>query len=463
MQILDDMDNEMKDMKQYPTPNFSAQDAWKNMQKILDEEMPTNEKRKKRFAFFWLMGLMLLGGGIYVLYRSNDVSKINNSIAKIDDSKPDKSSTNNSKSTIDNANIKNDNTIVNSEQKNVVTIQDNNINSVAFKSTELASNAGKNNRLIITRTKIKQIRIGSEKEIKNQNNEDEFYTQSTPQINILKKMAAKQNVTTNTDISSKINNMRSSSAFVAASNIEPDKKQQTNIVENITKATASNQVIKVPQPKLIKSIHYGLQWNVLLPQSNSYLDYNAKSQPLSVIIPEFWVSKDLSRKSEIALQVNPYSQYTLRSNNLLASKDYVVSVSQGSNQNPATTTYVQTRSLLKAMGLELTAKYTYKLSDKFSIAIGLGNTWLNAAVVNDKVVSQEGKLSHDSIYGIAKGFNDWNYLKSSIIVGRFEMLYQFKKLQAGLAFVKPLGNIYSFSNSNSNPVNARLVLRWRIK
>jgi len=301
--------------------------------------------------------------------------------------------------------------------------------------------------------------------------EIEYYTTSTPNVNVLKQVAAKINnkktgleeVTNNS-----FTNLQTRKNIIKINKEESNEEKntlinsQSKISSKIPAIEANTAAIKVPKNKANNALHYGLQWNILLPQANNYLDYNAKNQPLSVIIPEFWVSKNLNNKSEIGLQLNPYSQYTLRNNNVLNSKDYLVTVLQGSNPTPTTTTYIQTRSLLKAMGVELTARYTYKLSDNFSVAIGIGNTWLNAAVVNDRVKSKDGKLSHDSLYGIAKGFNDWDYLKSSFIIGKFEMLYKFNRFQFGVSFVKPIGNIYSFSNSNSNPVNGRALLRWQI-
>ncbi len=445
-------------MKKYQKPNFPAQDAWKNMQEILDKEMPVEENRKKRLGFFWIAALLLLSSGIYLFDNSDKLAVNKNSSSKNENISPIKLTTKAGKSDANiEANI-NSKQFASSEQ-NIVLDNQTNTNKLSFtKSIAATENTIPNNKVRLTKSRIINAK-------KTNANVDDDYTISTPEINVLKKFIEKKNGV--------ISNNNSSYTVVNSTVIDNNKKDElestlennasTKVVENIAKTTIATTVVKVPKTKLQNTIHYGLQWNVLLPEANNYLDYNAKSQPLSIAIPEFWVSKDLSAKSEIGLQVNPYSQYTLRSNNVLTSKDYVVSVSQGSNQNQITTTYLQTRTLLKAMGVELTAKYTYKINNNFSVAVGVGTTLLNAAVVNDRVISANGKLAHDSIYGIAQGYSDWNYLKSSFVVGRLEMLYQLNKMQVGLAFVKPLSNLYSFSNTNENPVNARLVLRCRIK
>jgi len=473
------MKKETNDLKKYNEPSFSAQDAWKNMQEILDKEMPIENKRKKRFFYFWFITIIIAGVGTYLslLPINTDKNKLSVIAQNSLDSTKYLKKTNTpnqtkiisefSENKSPEKTYTNKNEIINNELAN---------SDPVIKTISIKTKKNQENLKTITKTKIflKKNSAGSinDKNVFLSNStEIEYYTTSTPNVNVLKQVAAKINnkktgleeVTNNS-----FTNLQTRKNIIKINEEESNEEKntlinsQSKISSKIPAIEANTAAIKVPKNKANNALHYGLQWNILLPQANNYLDYNAKNQPLSVIIPEFWVSKNLNNKSEIGLQLNPYSQYTLRNNNVLNSKDYLVTVLQGSNPTPTTTTYIQTRSLLKAMGVELTARYTYKLSDNFSVAIGIGNTWLNAAVVNDRVKSKDGKLSHDSLYGIAQGFNDWDYLKSSFIIGKFEMLYKFNRFQFGVSFVKPIGNIYSFSNSNSNPVNGRALLRWQI-
>jgi len=451
------MNNEMSDMKRYPEPNFPAPSAWKSMQEILDKEIPVNNNRKKRFAFLWLITLLFGGMGFYLLSNLSS----NNKIA-----------------------VSNRNALI--KQTEIVTHNSINLNKpfAENKTKYLAIKAQTNSNEIphklldSTKKNIPEnktnntSKTSSNKTIStdffNNKETNDNYSISTPQINILKQIAdtyyGRTSLKQNFNVEAK-----SSIVFNNISTEKINAETKTASVGTLQIATGNNNlsitkaVVKVPKNTQRNSLHYGLQWNILLPQSNSYLDYKAKNQPLSILIPEFWISKDLSRKSELALQLNPYSQYTIRNNNTLVTEDYPLTIYQGSNPTPTIVHYNRTRSLLKAMGLELTAKYTYHLNNKFSIAVGIGNNWLNAAVVNDKIVSKDGKNTKDSVYGIAKGFSDWNYINSSFAVGRIEMLYQFNKLEIGVAFLKPLNNIYSFLNTSSSPINGRVVLRWKIR
>lgn len=461
------MNNEINDMKQYAEPSFPASQAWKAMQDVLDKEMPVEQKRKKRFAFFWFLPFLIAAAGIFLfINKHNDTNKIlaNNNLEK---------------KII--ASIKSVNkTVINNESNNnkEMLLLDNISKESYQKGNAETKNLSFGNNADLSKSiKINSLyKTQSQKQFSNSNNSFLYKTNkgnqfaSRASFSDLRAMKIDRGETVNTskDLTKNLGDILNNSSVESAAFIESSEtKQEANIALKTPSNTVNNTVaktpVKVPKNNMSNSLHYGLQWNLLLPQANSYLDYNAKSQPLSIVIPEFWVNKNLGLKGEIALQLNPYSQHTLHSNNLLATNDYSVSILQGSTINPTTLSYVQTRSLLKAMGVELTAKYTYHLKKNFSLALGVGNNWLNAAVLNDRIVGVNNKIVHDSLYGIAKGFSDWSYLKSSFLVGRFELLYQFKKLQLGLAFVKPLGNIYSFSNTNKNPINSRLVLRWKIK
>ena len=474
------MKKDINNIEQYAVPSFLAEDAWKNMEAVLNKEMPLKQERKRRFAFFWITTFIASGLAAFLLFNNNNLKNklffsTNKNIVK--------------------------NKVINYENntdinpKKIINKKEN----TAYKENTIITKSTNNSEVINKEIKVKNQNINYKKVTKNKvnfkndikleyyaeqielsdnitevsnNYNDKYYNVSTAQINILKQYDNKINnkkndkiITSNSNLSidRDFKNASISSDKIIEEKVFYKKDEDKFLTKPETKNTAIANVIKVPKPKINKNLHYGLQWNILLPQTNNYLDYNAKSQPLSIIIPEFWVSKSLNNKSDVSILLNPYSQYNLRSNNVLNTKDYVVTVLQGSNPVPTTTTFVQTRSLLKAMGVELTAKYTYRLSNNFSVAVGIGNTWLNAAVINDRIIEKGGKMSHDSLYGIAKGFNDWNYLKSSFVVGKFEILYQLNKFQIGVSFVKPIGNIYNFSNTNSNPVNGRAVLRWQIK
>lgn len=456
MQKLDKM-SEMENIKrQFPEPAFPAQEAWTQMKEMLNEEMPSTD-RKKRFGFLWFFAAILLGGAIWYGLKpgsSKETAKTN--IAALPEEKkaatqpnPDNNIITNSTTATDEDVPANELSEATDETSTIISAPEKRIeqSSVSLKSKKVQSaknlSAIKNNKL------------------SDDNNNYESFAD-------IQKMKARF------DKTYKLNAIVSTQAPGTQTALipytQPEAEEKTVAIAEVKKTTAPvtknvhavTTTIKVPKPKYDNSLHYGLQWNILLPQANSYLDYKAKQQPLTIVVPEFWVSKAISHKSELSVQLNPFSQYTLNSNNVLETNKYPVTIMQGSGQS-TTVNYVQTRSLVKSMGIELTAKYTYKISNKLNVSLGIGNNWVNAAVINDRITSKGEIAVRDSLYGIAKSFKEWDYLKSSFLVGRLEALYKLNNFQVGVAFLKPLGNIYTFDNNQNNPVNGRLVLRWMIK
>lgn len=431
--------------RQFPQPAFPAQDAWKQMKEMLNKEMPA--QRKRRYSFLWLFGVLIVGGIVlYSLHLGSFKEKLNDNVAV---EKQNTASTAvqqraNNITAKDNTVIDED-IAVNEVDETANTFAEIKENTIVHKSHKILSN-------------IKKAKHSKEFFVAN-NNENGYES-----FTDIQKLKARFEKKSNTNVS---NNSHAVVSILPNAKEETSENVKTTTeikkpITSVAKIASNATAITIPKPKYDKALHYGLQWNILLPQATSYLDYKAKQQPLTVVVPEFWVSKAISHKSELGIQLNPFSQYTINSNNVVETNKYPVTIVQGSGQT-TTINYVQTRSLVKSMGIELTAKYTYNINKNLSASLGLGNNWVNAAVINDRIIGKGETAVRDSLYGIAKSFKEWDYLKSSFLVGRFEALYQLKGFQLGIAFLKPLGNIYTFSNSNNNPVNGRLVLRWMIK
>lgn len=432
-------------------PKIPASQAWQQMQQILDKELPVVAGNKRRVIWLWITAATIIGA--VVLWQTNH-SKV-----AVNNAHVNTVATNTTSAT---DLLRKDNTVNSNDAARSQSSSTNDVNTTSQTTTliqNIPTNTSNNNNKNNLATAINSASISSNKSnqkySKNSYTSANIHATNNYEIIHLKRITKSNVVTQQT-----ANNMTAANVVDVATAVAFETKKPA-----ITKAAVSTNptAVKTPKNKELSKLHYGLQWNTILPQVNGYLNYEAKSQPATILIPEFWVSKKLTEKHEVALQLNPYSQYTLQSGNVLNIADYPITTVQGGGGTPVTVNYVRTRTLVKAMGVELTAKYTYHINNRFSIAAGIGNTWLNAAVVNDNVSIKNNAALKDSLYGIAKGFKDWNYLKDNFLVGRFEVLYNFKRVEVGIALLKPLGNIYSFSNNNSTPINGRLVIRWKIK
>ena len=232
---------------------------------------------------------------------------------------------------------------------------------------------------------------------------------------------------------------------------------------NTATAAAANKLT----PKLInkKGIHFGLQLNVPFESGANSLDVNGKRQPFSLLIPQLFIEKSISKKQRLLLAFNPYSQYYLNNKRIISANNYNVTIQHGSAEEkaPQQITYVQQVSINKLIGIEATLMYRYKLSDKLNIGLGVANNWLQSAVITNKIIENGTKVTHDSIIGIDKSSKEWNLLKSNFVSGKLEVGYKYKKLEIGAVVCKPIGNISTNAFANKTPFNTNLFIRFYIK
>ena len=175
----------------------------------------------------------------------------------------------------------------------------------------------------------------------------------------------------------------------------------------------------------------------------NYLDVNAKRQPLSMVIPQVFISKQLSKKSSLLIAAKPYSQYYLNNGAVLSSGNYNVTIQQGSTQNSKAKqyTYQETVGINKLIAIQATLLYQYQLTDKIKIGVGIANNWLESTIIEKKVIVNNATVTSDSLYGIDKTGKEWKQLKPTFLLGKLDVGYQYKKLVFGATESTPLGNI----------------------
>lgn len=225
-----------------------------------------------------------------------------------------------------------------------------------------------------------------------------------------------------------------------------------------------SKVVKVESKKIL---HYGLEWGTPLPFNNNtfFIEANAKKQPLTILIPSVWISKQVSKNSSVFLSVNPYSQYLLNNTSTVQSRNYSISsVSASGIDQPAHTVNIaQTYSLDKVIGVEAVLQYVYQLSNRWSLGVGLGNTFTNTALLSEEVTKNKTEVIKDSLYGVIKTDKDWKYIKNNFFSGKVNVAYNFKRYQIGASLMKPLTSVYISGETKQSPLNMQLFLRWMWK
>lgn len=235
--------------------------------------------------------------------------------------------------------------------------------------------------------------------------------------------------------------------------------------DSLTSATAIVTSKTSPKSTKVGLFHIGLQLNVPVEASANSLDVNGKRQPLSLLVPQVFITKNLSKKQRLLLAFNPYSQYYLDNKHVISNNNYNVTIQHGANEDnlPQQVAYSEQVSINKLISMEATLMYQYQLSDRIKIGLGVSNNWLQSAVIANRVFKNNTIIAHDSIFGIDKSSREWDLLKSSFAVGKLEMGYQYKKMEIGAVVSKPISNISSNTFTNKAPLNTNLFIRFFLK
>jgi hypothetical protein len=467
--------NNINSNGQIPIIDFDK--AWAGLKPALDAEAKRREKRKRRFIIFWFTLLAIcIGGGIFI---GNKQLKTNNEQKAIADqvSVSNKKQLSYDTKVIDidrNRDVKE--RLV--EDKNVrFTGKDDKIedksevaigkrDKVVEKNKELVSNSKKGiteSKKVVAKSKkgIADNKKGITKREKGIAESEKGIADNMKIVSNNKPIETvrNENITTNSHYTKSTN---------TDSLLVQKDSNNTNISTTIANTAVTNTVANKAKTTAInkqQQWHYGLQWNMPLLQGVNYLDINTQNQPTTLLIPTLWIKKAFGKKHSVALQINPYAQYYLNNKAQLSYDIYTISIQSGSqlDTKPQDIIYTETINYNKTISIEASLIYTYQISNKLQIGLGMGNNWLQGALMQNKVVRNNNQITRDSLYGINKQDKEWNNLKPTFLVGKLQAEYQLSRFNVGISFSKAVGNVFGQNVVNKTPINTNLFIKWNIK
>lgn len=232
---------------------------------------------------------------------------------------------------------------------------------------------------------------------------------------------------------------------------------QTNITIPVIKKSAFSKDQKR---------HFGLQWELPLQVNNKtfFTQANTKNNAWTLLIPSFWISKDVSRRSTLTVTVNPNAQYFLNKDAAFEQDSYTISSISGSGINlpERTVLLTQQNTVAKVIGVETALQYEYKLTPRFTVGAALAGTQTTGAVFTETVVKNSTTIIKDSVYGVIKRDDDWKYVNSLFASGKINVAYKLKRFTIGAAVSKAISPVYKSAITEEKPVNMQLYLRWKI-
>ena len=202
------------------------------------------------------------------------------------------------------------------------------------------------------------------------------------------------------------------------------------------------------------SLHAGLLWNANIPfQSGTSMltQANGKKQIWPILIPGIWISKDLDSKNAILLWAKFDNQHF--SNKLIQKTDFKTSDSAWR--------YYE-KSLLVNQAFQLGIQYNRTFSERFQVGAGIAYNHTSKALLHGKeTIYPVNRIQSDTTYAIKKSNLDWPLIKPSYVSGRLEAVYSFGKIKTGIALTIPITSLND--SVKTRPINGQVFLRWQIR
>jgi hypothetical protein len=218
---------------------------------------------------------------------------------------------------------------------------------------------------------------------------------------------------------------------------------------------------KTGKNDFFKTSHFGLMWNLPLPIQGTdfyFSGYKGTSKPYMTLIPAIWAGHRFN-KHEILLVVNPYLQYFTGNSELSSTTSQ-----DTTGVDTLFLKYNKTTYLHKTFGWGVGIQYNYAITPSFIIGAGVEYNFQSKALLHEKTTIQyAGQIVSDSLYGIQKSSDGWDYLNSGFLSGKFEVAWRKENFDLGANFTMPFTNLSSKPGLSIKPLNGQLFFRLKIK
>lgn len=456
-------------------PSIDFNKAWDSLKPELDKEQARREKKKRRFIIFWFTAVAIaIGSSIFlvnnkygdksiaasstkeiVMERAKNIElvnkdKVSNSKANASYEETDnlpaqqKKSSAHQSSLATKENKPSAQTIKSSTQKNSLSTQQ----IIPSAKAKKFSAQGNFSSVKANKSSTQTNNFSAQQNFSSATNAEKSTAETSSAIANTQNIAAqnlssKQQIETNNN--EKNNELQSQNNSIANNN-----KSQTT---NVSKQATTN--------KKVKSLSYGLQFNLPVVSGLNTLDANAENNIAAIIIPTIWINKTISKKQSLQLFVNPYANYYASNKAIINNTKITTTTQQATQNSPQQNNYTQTIAINKLIGFEAGLLVQHQIKKNINVGVGISYFATQSMLFNNVVIKNNTTIKND-IYSVGKNNTNWQALDANFLMANFEVNYQFKKLNAGLNFTKPLYNIFNNMESSKTPINTNLFIRWRI-
>lgn len=179
-----------------------------------------------------------------------------------------------------------------------------------------------------------------------------------------------------------------------------------------------------------------------------------KTEPWLNLNPGIWIARNI-RNSETGIKFQPLSQVFM-GNRELSSIEV--------NRLIDSLSIIKTTSLHKSFGYTIGVFYRLEIAQGFVAGVGLDYGFQNKALLSERLQRKnDGFLVSETFFGISKTSDQWQNFNSRYFSGNVELAWRYKWFDLGSTVNFPLSNLSANPNTGLKPVNASIFFRVKIK
>lgn len=205
-----------------------------------------------------------------------------------------------------------------------------------------------------------------------------------------------------------------------------------------------------------KGFSFGLAIKPTIPFRGAgryFSSFDSGRQLLPLVSPSVWISRKAGKKGELMLDLNPFQVYHTGEQEIFSFK--------GPGPSPDTGSVNTVVSLQKAWGYGLTLSYRHSMGRRWGISGGIQYNKLNRALVSESVIRiSSGQLLSNKLSGIRKDTSIWKEINPSFLQSRLELWYRSGRFETGAALMIPLS---PHVDKKPRVMQGELIFRWRFR
>ncbi|WP_439581242.1 hypothetical protein [Dyadobacter bucti] len=209
-----------------------------------------------------------------------------------------------------------------------------------------------------------------------------------------------------------------------------------------------------PFQSFLSTLHFGLEWNAASSFRNTqyiFAGADSVSRPYLLAIPGLWLNKGVGKNQSVTLS-------------LLAHQPYFGGFKQIRQDsipgNDSTLSYRQTK-LVKAAGFNVSVQYNYHFSPLGMLSAGFGYSALRSALFREDFQNHASEVYSGPLVSVRKK-EIGEFIHTSLFAFKTGLTFTPGRFQLGVNLVIPLTDL-SLTQTSLRTLNGQVLLRYRIK